>query len=276
MAGKQPFKNSHQTARLGPGRHRDPGEVVCVMELASMLAGERFSDRPSTVCPIVGAVLRAYNDDIDDQRRQDLYRYAADSLGTRGDFLLQRRRAQAALDWAREAGHRKDERGPQARLKRTEDLDADSGPDRIARHVVKSLRRRRTRRQAVAKRWSDESHAEMMELLDHLIATGNRSAVESLIGEFVEDRAEPVDPPAHAVDLPTEPTDLPADLADLPAEPADLPAEPADLPAQPVDLPAGPSKAGHRTRDRSAEVLGGIILVGAAVVFGRACRAVAA
>jgi hypothetical protein len=32
------------------------------MELASMLADEPFSDRSATVSPVVGALLRTYND----------------------------------------------------------------------------------------------------------------------------------------------------------------------------------------------------------------------
>src|SRR4051794_41163630 len=92
---------NHQTTRLGPGRHHGPGPEVCVMELASMLAGERFSDRPTSVCPIVGALLRAHNDALDELQRGDLYRYAAEAVGTRGEFELQLTRAAAAISWAR-------------------------------------------------------------------------------------------------------------------------------------------------------------------------------
>src|SRR5438270_4303472 len=103
MAGAAPSDGtSFQTARLGVGRHDGPGSVVCIMELASMLAGERFSDHPVSVCPIIGALLRAYNDDIDEPRRHDLYRYAAESVGTRGSFRLQLQRAHRALEWGRE------------------------------------------------------------------------------------------------------------------------------------------------------------------------------
>jgi hypothetical protein len=76
---------SHQTVRLSRGSHRSPDDGVCAMELASMLAGERFSDHPRSVCPVIGAFLRAYNDRVDDDRRQDLYVYAAEVVGTRGD-----------------------------------------------------------------------------------------------------------------------------------------------------------------------------------------------
>jgi len=40
---------SHQTVPLGAGKHRAPTTGVCVMELASMPAKERFSDRPKCV-----------------------------------------------------------------------------------------------------------------------------------------------------------------------------------------------------------------------------------
>ena len=65
-----------------------------------MLAGDRFGDRPRSVCPVIGAILRVYNDNVDDRRRQDLYRFAADAVDTRRDYALQRRRADVALDWA--------------------------------------------------------------------------------------------------------------------------------------------------------------------------------
>jgi hypothetical protein len=62
------------------------------MELASMLSGERFSDRPKSVCPVIAAVLRAYNDGVDDERRRDLYSLAAETVGTRGSRAVRRRR----------------------------------------------------------------------------------------------------------------------------------------------------------------------------------------
>jgi hypothetical protein len=48
---------SYQTVRLSAGRHRSPDDGACVMELASMLAGEPFSDRPATVCPVIAGFL---------------------------------------------------------------------------------------------------------------------------------------------------------------------------------------------------------------------------
>lgn len=84
---------SHQTARLTRGSHRSPDDGVCVMELASMLAGEDFGDHPDSVCPVIGGFLRTYNDSVDDDRRQDLYRYAAEVVGTRSSRQVRLARA---------------------------------------------------------------------------------------------------------------------------------------------------------------------------------------
>jgi hypothetical protein len=74
---------SHQNVRLGRGAHRSGEDGACIMELVSMLAGESFSDRPRTACPVIGAFLRAYNDVARDAPRQDLLACAAAVVGTR-------------------------------------------------------------------------------------------------------------------------------------------------------------------------------------------------
>lgn len=48
-----------------------------------MLAHERFSDRPLTVCPVLAAFLRAYNDHLPQRLRAHLYAWASDAIGTR-------------------------------------------------------------------------------------------------------------------------------------------------------------------------------------------------
>ena len=83
---------THQTVRLSAGKHPSPHSGACVMELSSMLAGEPFTDHPRSVCPVIATVLRAYNDALDDNRRQDLYRFASLSVGTRGDRELREAR----------------------------------------------------------------------------------------------------------------------------------------------------------------------------------------
>jgi hypothetical protein len=75
---------------------------MCVMELASTLAGERFSDHPRGVSPVIGALLRQYNDTVDNERRQALIPYAALVVGTRGTREDERRRARRCRHWAAE------------------------------------------------------------------------------------------------------------------------------------------------------------------------------
>src|SRR5947209_1440249 len=90
---------THQTITLSRGRHGTKERGACVMELASMLAGEPFSDHPKSVCPVIGAVLRAYNDWADDERRQDLYTYASKVVGSNGAEELERVRAERVISW---------------------------------------------------------------------------------------------------------------------------------------------------------------------------------
>lgn len=185
---------SHQNVRLGPGRHPQPGEVVCVLELASMLAGERFGDRPVSVCPVIGAILRTYNDNVDDRRRQDLYRFASDAVDTRRDYRVQRRRADAALVWA------------VARYGRSGGTllappDPEGPRDDIGYYVVGSLLAGGRRRGE----WSDDEHAAMIALLEELIEIDRGPVLETLVdvpllgegipllGDQLEHAAQPVE-----------------------------------------------------------------------------------
>jgi hypothetical protein len=143
------------------------------MELASMLAGERFSDRPGSVCPVIGAILRAYNDNTEEVLRQDLYRYASEVVGTRASFELQCRRATVALAWGRA---RYDVRG---RLRRQPSPpDPDWSPDLVAEYVIRSLGRRITA----------DVHTTMLGLIDELIALGSERELIEHLPEPVEDR----------------------------------------------------------------------------------------
>jgi hypothetical protein len=92
---------SHQTVRLSPGRHDDPDQGACVVELASMLAGERFSDHPDCVSPVVAAFLRGYNDTIDDPRRQQLYPLAGEIVGSAASRGREPARVGECREWAR-------------------------------------------------------------------------------------------------------------------------------------------------------------------------------
>jgi hypothetical protein len=86
--------------RLTPGNHSSPQEGVCVVELASVIAREKFSDRPRCVCPVIGAFLRGWNDRAPHAERQRLGPYAARIVGSRSTARVTRRRRDICLEWA--------------------------------------------------------------------------------------------------------------------------------------------------------------------------------
>jgi hypothetical protein len=88
---------SHQTVRIARGRHKSPADGACVMELASMLAGERFTDKPRCVDPVVSSYLRTLNDLLPPRERQRLYPYAAAAVGTRAGRRVSRARRELCL-----------------------------------------------------------------------------------------------------------------------------------------------------------------------------------
>ncbi len=132
------------------------------MELASMLAGEPFSDHPASVCPVIGSFLRAYNDSIDDDRRQDLYAYAAQVVGSRSSFNAQRDRAEILSEWAFEMQRRQwtSRYLPLARL-RMASLRRQPSAHAIGTYAVRAIPKH-----------TDETHAEVLALLDQLLEVG--------------------------------------------------------------------------------------------------------
>jgi hypothetical protein len=107
-------QTAYQTVRLAKGRHDSPDRGACVMELASMLAGERFTDHPRTVCPVIAGFLRGYNDLMPDGQHDELYAYASLVVGTRASRAVRRRRARRILEWGRPRTRRR--RPPMVRL----------------------------------------------------------------------------------------------------------------------------------------------------------------
>ena len=152
---------TYQTVKLSKGRHSAPEEGACVMELASMLAGEPFSDHPVSVCPVIGSCLRAYNDWIDDDRRQDLYRYASRVVGTRAPQEIQRARADRVIAWVGEAARRRWTRFLLVRGMFA--LMLWPQPDDLGSRMVQAVARRRR-----------GSHEEVLGLIDELIGIGSR------------------------------------------------------------------------------------------------------
>ncbi len=156
---------SHQTIRLSKGKHATPSEGACVMELASMLAGEPFSDRPASVCPVIAGFMRAYNDRVDDERRQDLYRYAAEVVGTRDTPDVEHARERRCLEWAELM--RRQRRRPLRWVARSGpgSVDRRLGLDAAGTYAARSIRRH-----------GERTHAAALALIDELIAMSRIAA----------------------------------------------------------------------------------------------------
>ena len=85
---------------MAKGAHKKAERLACVMEAVSFVAGERWSDHPTCACPIIGAFLRTWNDDLPDDERDALLRPLVPLLvGTRSTPAVERRRATMAADW---------------------------------------------------------------------------------------------------------------------------------------------------------------------------------
>jgi hypothetical protein len=72
---------------LSPGKHRNPRTGACFMELASLLAGERWSDHPTCTHPLLAAVARHVNDHTSDAGRARLAELIPSVIGLIGHDL---------------------------------------------------------------------------------------------------------------------------------------------------------------------------------------------
>ena len=106
MAGKAPATAPLriESLRLEPGGHASPRDGVCIVELASLLANEKFSDEPDCVCGVIGAYLRSWNDRASYVDRQRLRPYAERIVGTRSSRKITRTRRDICLIWSDLAG----------------------------------------------------------------------------------------------------------------------------------------------------------------------------
>ncbi len=73
--------------QLSPGKHRSPRQGACFMELASYLAGERWSDRPACTHPLVATLARLVNDYTSDSGRGRLVGLVPSVIGLVSDDL---------------------------------------------------------------------------------------------------------------------------------------------------------------------------------------------
>jgi hypothetical protein len=154
---------SYQTIKLSKGKHMGPEDGACVMELASMLASEPFTDHPASVCPVIGSFLRSYNDSIDEKRRQSLYEYASRVVGSRSTQRTQQARAERLAVWAEEMQRTRRAmfvvRSPLRAISRLRKPPIDA----IGNYTVHAIPKH-----------TDQTHASALGLIDELLAIGMR------------------------------------------------------------------------------------------------------
>jgi len=166
---------NYQTVTLSKGKHSSPDEGACVLELASMLAGEPFSDHPYSVCPVIGSFLRAYNDSVGDIRRQDLYAYASKVVGSRGSDDVMRARAERLLAWAAHLHRHHWSRFFLPPRLRAVGLRREPPIEAVGTHAVHAIPRH-----------TDETHASVLALIDELLSIG--AGQEFVAGEQIPAR----------------------------------------------------------------------------------------
>ncbi len=90
--------------KLGPlknGGHSGPTEGACVMEAVAYIAGEKWSDHPECVSPVIAAFLRNWNDNLptDADRDRLLKPLIPKIINTRSTQAVEKQRSYLALDW---------------------------------------------------------------------------------------------------------------------------------------------------------------------------------
>lgn len=156
---------SHQTIRLGKGKHQTPQQGACVMELASMLAGEPFTDHPRSASAPIASFLRRYNDLLDERRRQDLYPYAARVVGTAAAPAIELARTERLLAWADELWERRRWPARCRLIAVRRGRSRVSHPEVAGSYAVRAL-----------PRMCDQTHAQALALVDELIELGAERA----------------------------------------------------------------------------------------------------
>jgi hypothetical protein len=71
--------------QLSRGKHRRPRQGACFMELASYLAGERWSDHPACTHPLLASLARLVNDHTSDAGRGRLVELVPSVIGLASD-----------------------------------------------------------------------------------------------------------------------------------------------------------------------------------------------
>ena len=89
-----------QVRNLCRGSHNPDGQW-CFLEAVAYVAGEPWGDAPECVCPVLGAFLRTWNDDLptDAERNRLLLPLIPGLVNSKRGVAVEGRRSWAALDW---------------------------------------------------------------------------------------------------------------------------------------------------------------------------------
>jgi len=86
---------------LAYGSHSSRKDGMCAMEAAAYVAGEKHSDNPQCVSPVIGAFMRSWNDSLpdDESRTRLLLPLIHKIINTAGSVKKESQRSWMALDW---------------------------------------------------------------------------------------------------------------------------------------------------------------------------------
>jgi hypothetical protein len=89
------------TVSLSSGNHESFEQGACIMELASYVAGEPWSDHPACTCQVITSFMIAWNDALGSNAERDrlLKPLLPIILDTRSTDAVAERRSYLALDW---------------------------------------------------------------------------------------------------------------------------------------------------------------------------------
>ena len=68
---------------LAGGHSKNTNGEMCIMEAVAYVAGERWSDSPECASPVLASFMRQLNDQLSDEKRQELKPFIAKLVGTR-------------------------------------------------------------------------------------------------------------------------------------------------------------------------------------------------
>lgn len=154
-----------------------------------MLAGEPFSDHPTTACPVLASLLRTFNDALDDEPRQELYEYAAKVVGSRESRSVESARLDRLIGWTEELEGRYRNRPRSAARKCLRRWTLRPPAHVVAARAMRAIDGRR-----------DEARPDVLAFIDELLRLGTGAQVVAPPREWSETPATKSEEPSAAIE----------------------------------------------------------------------------